>query len=153
MTITVGRASWQQTRELRHAVLRPGLPVGILDSPMDGVAVEIAAWDGERLVGTARVFSQPWDGDPFPGSDSGAWQLRGMAVEPAYQGQGIGGRVLAEAVTAAREGGAFFLWANARTSALGFYQRHGWAARGEEFIYPESGIPHYKVTFTLALTT
>ena len=149
MSIRIGRATWQETRELRHAVLRPGRPLGVLDSPFDAVAVEIAAWDGDRVVGTARVFEQPWDGEPFEGSGDGAWQLRGMAVDAAHRGQGIGGLVLAETVVAAREGGARFLWANARTVAVPFYARHGWISRGEEFIYPESGIPHYKMTLAL----
>jgi predicted GNAT family N-acyltransferase len=51
-----------------------------------------------------------------------------------------GGR--AEAYAA--EHGATRLWCNARTPAVGFYERHGWTTVGEEFDVPPIG-PHYRM--------
>jgi predicted GNAT family N-acyltransferase len=50
--------------------------------------------------------------------------------------------VLAEAVDAAREAGSPLLWANARSAAIGFYERLGWRVVGEEFVAADSGLPH-----------
>lgn len=138
--LRVGPATNAQTRGLRHAVLRPGQPLGVLDSPADDVALDMAAWDGDRIVGCARILPSPFEDEPR------AWQLRSMAVDPAYQGSGVGRQVVAALVAAARERGVPLLWANARTSALGFYRRLGWTVHGEEFIHSDSGLPHHVIT-------
>jgi ribosomal protein S18 acetylase RimI-like enzyme len=75
----------------------------------------------------------------------GAWQLRGMATTPERQGQGIGGRLVATALSELRRRGGAIVWCDARTSAVGFYRRHGFTAEGEEFLHEESGIPHYRM--------
>jgi GNAT superfamily N-acetyltransferase len=72
-----------------------------------------------------------------------------MAVDPSMQGTGVGRLVLAEGMNAARESGSSLLWANARTSALGFYERMGWKVIGEEFIATDSGLPHYPMAIPL----
>jgi GNAT superfamily N-acetyltransferase len=143
MTIRVGPATSAETRELRHAVLRPGQPLGVLDSPDEASSLNVAAWDGDRIVGCVRIFPKPF------GGQAGAWQLRSMAVDPSYQGRGVGRAVLDAVVAIARDRGATMLWANARTAALGFYERAGWVAQGEEFIHGDSGLPHYVITLQL----
>jgi predicted GNAT family N-acyltransferase len=132
------------TRELRRAVLRPGWPVG---SAMHGddnpAAVHLAALDeDDRVVGSALVLPNAYPLRPELG---GAWQLRGMATTPERQGQGIGGRLVATALNELRRRGGAIVWCDARTSAVGFYRRHGFTAEGEEFLHEESGIPHYRM--------
>ena len=73
-----------------------------------------------------------------------ACQLRGMAVDPAYQRSGIGQKLLDEVDRIAAEKGAEILWANARKPAAGFYQKHGWMIASEEFEIPTAG-PHFKM--------
>jgi GNAT superfamily N-acetyltransferase len=72
-----------------------------------------------------------------------------MAVEPARQGTGVGALVLAEVVAAARAAGAPLLWANGRSSALGFYERLGWRVAGEEFSASDTGLPHFPIVLDL----
>jgi ribosomal protein S18 acetylase RimI-like enzyme len=132
------------TRELRRAVLRPGWPVG---SPMHGDddpdAVHLAALDeAGQVVGSVLVRPGSYALRP---EVAGAWQLRGMATAPERQGQGIGGRLIAAAVQQVRRRGGRLLWCDARTSAVGFYDRHGFIREGEEFRHAESGIPHYRM--------
>ena len=147
MTIVVRRADVTEILPLRRAVLRPGYPVTASDYDQDPHAVHVGAWDGATLVGCATVFPDPWPGPP-PVPD--AWRLRGMAVEPGRQGTGVGANVLAEAVAAARAGGAPMLWANGRSTALGFYQRLGWRTAGAEFNASDTGLPHYPIVVDLA---
>jgi len=142
MTVVVRRATVDEIMPLRHAVLRPGYPPEASRYAQDDVAVHIGAWDDEELVGCATVFADPWPGPP---SADDAWRLRGMAVDPTRQGGGIGAKVLAEAVAAARAAGAPLMWANARTTALGFYRRYGWQVAGEEFLAADTGLPHHPI--------
>jgi GNAT superfamily N-acetyltransferase len=151
VSLVVRRASVDEIFPLRHAVLRPGRPVTYSVYREDAGAVHVGAWDDDddELVGCATVFPNPWPG-PSPPPEPVAWRLRGMAVDPSRQGSGVGGVVLAEAVSAAREAGAPLLWANARTAALRFYARHGWVVAGEEFITPDTGLPHVPIVLPMS---
>ena len=143
--LVVRRARVDEIFPLRHAVLRPGKPVTYSVYGEDEGAVHVGAWDDGELVGCATVFPDPWAGPGPPAAEPAAWRLRGMAVDPSRQGGGIGGLVLADAVSAAREAGAPLLWANARTAALRFYARHGWVVAGAEFVTADTGLPHVPI--------
>jgi ribosomal protein S18 acetylase RimI-like enzyme len=132
------------TRELRRAVLRPGWPAG---SPMHGDdnpdAVHLAALDEDgRVVGSCVVLPRAY---PLRPDEPNAWQLRGMATAPELQGQGIGSRLVAAALEEIRRRDGRLVWCDARTSAVGFYERNGFTAAGTEFRHAESGIPHYRM--------
>jgi predicted GNAT family N-acyltransferase len=132
------------TRELRRAVLRPGWALG---SPMHGDdnpdAVHLAVVDDdERVVGACLVLPRDY---PLRPTLDGAWQLRGMATAAQVRGQGIGTLLLDAALDEIRRRGGRLVWCDARTSAVGFYRRHGFAAEGEEFEHHESGIPHFRM--------
>lgn len=147
MTLQVRTARVDEIFPLRHAVLRPGRPSSSSVYPGDPRAVHIGAWNDGALVGCATVFPDPWAGPP---PEPKAWRLRGMAVDPTRQGSGVGREVLAAAVAAARDAGAPMLWANARSTAVGFYERCGWRVLGGEFITPDTGRPHRRMLVELA---
>ena len=149
MSLVIRRAKVHEIFPLRHAILRPGRPVSYSVYSEDEGAVHVGAWTDDMLVGCATVFPQPWPGNDLLAAVSDAWRLRGMAVDPSMQGTGLGRLVLAEATAAAREAGSSLLWANARTSALGFYERLGWRIVGEEFVASDSGLPHYPMAIEL----
>ncbi|HEV7886430.1 MAG TPA: GNAT family N-acetyltransferase [Acidimicrobiales bacterium] len=155
----VTRVSAAETHEVRRRVLRADLPDSSVSFPGDddAGAVHLAAWSGDgggdgdggeggdEVVGVASFFPSPYEGRP----DAPAWQLRGMAVVPAVQGQGVGSALLAEGVVAARAAGAAVLWANGRDSAVGFYERHGWKVVGDGFVYGPARLPHHVVLVDL----
>lgn len=144
MAIEVRRATADEVRPLRLGVLRPNAPLVPAAYDLEPETLHLAAFDGDAVVGCVTVFPNAYDGT------ADAWQLRGMAVAPAYQGQGIGRLVLDAAVDAVMATGAPLIWANGRVSALGFYQRHGWRAVGEEFTYGPAKLPHYVILRDLA---
>jgi GNAT superfamily N-acetyltransferase len=142
--IEVRAARVEELIELRHAVLRPGRPraAAVYDEdelPSTRHFIALAG-AGERVVGCVTIFPQPWEGRP-------AWQLRGMGVADDFQGAGVG-RKLLEAVDQFMRGLAPpipMMWCNARVTAIGFYQRCGWAVASDVFDVPTVG-PHVKMT-------
>jgi predicted GNAT family N-acyltransferase len=85
-------------------------------------------------IGTARLLP---DG-----------QIGRMAVLSDYRKFGVGAALLEQAVEKARHLGFSSVFLNAQTHALGFYERAGFIAEGEEF--QEAGIAHYRMAQTLA---
>ena len=71
-------------------------------------------------------------------------QLRQMAVEKLYQGQGIGNSVLEFAEQQAKTKSYARLMMHARKEAVGFYERQGYTIDGDEFV--EVNIPHYEMS-------
>ncbi|MFL1441828.1 GNAT family N-acetyltransferase, partial [Nocardiopsis protaetiae] len=72
--------------------------------------------------------------------DGGAGLLGRMAVLPEQRGTGLGAALVRAAEDAARERGLAAMELHAQTHALGFYERLGYTAHGEEFL--DAGIPH-----------
>jgi GNAT superfamily N-acetyltransferase len=139
VSIEVRPASADEVRRLRRDVLRPN---GTLDPPpydLEPATMHVAALDGGAVVGCATVFPQPYADEPR------AWQMRGMAVDPAYQGRGIGRLVLEAATDVVRATQAPLIWANGRISAMSFYQGLGWESVGEIFEYGPASLPHLVV--------
>jgi predicted GNAT family N-acyltransferase len=143
IVVEVRRVSVDVVRPLRHAILRAGYPVAESVYTADDLAetVHLAAFDGDEVVGTATLFPEPYEGRP-------AWRLRGMAVADRWRGRGVGSLLLAEVVGQVRELGGELLWCNARTVALPFYGRHGFATAGEEFLVAH-GVPHHVAVLDL----
>ncbi len=124
----------EQTRPLRHAVLRPHQPVSALAYRGDDThdTLHVGAFAGHEIIGVASMYRE---GEP------GAWRLRGMAVAPGLQRTGIGRALFEACVAHARARGGTTMWFNARTPAIEFYRRMGCEVRGEVFELPDIG-PH-----------
>ena len=133
-------------RPLRGTVLRPGRPLSELffDADEDPRSGHYAVRAEGRIVGVATVMPDGHPRDPRPGD----WRIRGMAVEEAYRGAGIGGALLAACEAHARRGGGSRLWCNARTGARNLYLRGGLHIEGEEFEIPGIG-PHFLMSMAL----
>lgn len=63
-----------------------------------------------------------------------------MAVDAAWRGRGLGGRILEHLVEEAWRRGLDEVMLNAQISAIAFYLRHGFEAEGETFM--DAGIVH-----------
>ena len=139
---------------LRTRVLRPHFEGGELarfPGDLDASTRHYAARDrGEDVIGCATLM---WVNLPelvreaFPGSSEQGWQLRGMAVDPRHQGEGVGGALLdfieRDVLALRQEGepGEVLVWCNARARATGLYARFGMRELGERFIIEGIG-PH-----------
>jgi len=133
---------------LRRAVLRAGDPAAVVDWPEDSAAgaFHLGVRSDATLVAVASFAPVATPMRPR----AQAWQLRGMAVEPARQRCGYGVALLDAALTRLRAKGADVLWANARDTAVGFYVRYGMRVVGDGFVQPDTGLPHHVVVLDLA---
>jgi GNAT superfamily N-acetyltransferase len=133
----VERVTAEDTRALRHEVLRAGHPFastryGEDDNPSAAhFAIRVAAdpHSGE-LVAVGSVFPDP---PPWHPEHTSAWRIRGMATSERMRGQGLGRKVLDSLVDYSAEHGGTMIWCHARAGALEFYRRAGFSPIGAEF--------------------
>ena len=137
------RARPEEIVDLRHAILRQGLPREEAVFPGDELPTtrHYAALSDGVVVGCVTILVSQWEGEP-------AWQLRGMAMLLEFRGRGVG-RALLELMEAEFEKSGHppagtLLWCNARTPAVGFYEAMGWRVVSERFDIPTAG-PHVKM--------
>lgn len=137
MALIVEAVTAADVADLRSRVLREGQPHVGFDDDEEPTTLHLGAHVDGHLVGVAT----------FALRAPGEYQLRGMAVEPSHQGQGIGRAVLVEAERRLRLLAARQVWANGRDTALGFYERAGWRVDGDG--YEVIGLPHHRVVLDL----
>jgi thiamine transport system ATP-binding protein len=140
--------STEDVLPLRLRVLRDGTPSRDPRYPEDDL-------DGTVHLGTVRdgrvVATSTWLPRPCPvAPDERAVQLRGMAVDPALQGSGVGRALLRAGTARAHDGGATLVWARARDTALGFYSSEGFETVGDAFMDDSTGLSHHLVLLRLA---
>lgn len=124
---------------LRLRVLRPGQPPSSVDHDYDHRAdtFHVGAFESDgTAVGCATFYPEH-----APGGRAG-WRLRAMATAPEVRGKGYGARVLRFGIDEVRARGGELLWCNARSPAVGFYERLGFRVVGDEFEIAPIG-PHY----------
>ena len=73
------------------------------------------------------------------------YQICQMVVEPSYQNQSLGRKILSTLIQIAKDRGAIAITLNARLTAVGFYQRSGFQACGTEFPSTTTGVPHIEM--------
>ncbi|WP_425973546.1 YbgC/FadM family acyl-CoA thioesterase [Tepidimonas sp. HKU78] len=118
---------------LRRAVFvdEQGIPESEEWDAADATALHAVAINAlGQAVGTGRLLA----------AEPGVGKIGRMAVHRALRGTGVGARVLAALIEAARTRGDHTLRLSAQRTAMGFYQRQGWQCVGEP--YDEVGIPH-----------
>lgn len=129
------------SRRLREAVLRApwGQTLEVDTVPPDDDLVGVINND---VVATGRLLVSP---------DAHRARIRGMAVSPAVQRQGLGHRMLQALEERARGRGCSQLELNARNSAVGFYTQAGYADAGAGPTLYDS-IPHRVMTKSITHT-
>ncbi|MBX2851821.1 MAG: GNAT family N-acetyltransferase [Phycisphaeraceae bacterium] len=134
-------------RPIRQSVLRPNQTIDemVYEGDTAPGTFHLAAIDpAGQVLGIASFYRDPHPLDPGPGD----WRLRGMAVEPALQGKGLGALLVQAGIERIREQDGRRLWCNARVSAQRFYEKLGFTIEGEVFEIEPIGL-HYVMSAAL----
>lgn len=131
-TIPFGTPRWDESVHLRDLVLRQplGLQFDAAALSQEYEQVALGAYDAAAtLVGVLLL------------QDYGErCKMRQVAVHPDWQRRGVGQALVAASEDWARRQGYRVMELHARTVAVPFYERLGYATYGPEF--EEVGIPH-----------
>ena len=143
--IVIRRVGAEDVIDLRHAVLRAGLPrdTAVFAGDDGTQARHYGAFEDGRIIGCVTLHPSKWEDVP-------AWQLRGMAVAPDARARGLGRAMIEFLENDIAGSGVTRMWCNARVPASGFYQRHGWKIVSEQFDIPTAG-PHVRMTRRIAV--
>jgi GNAT superfamily N-acetyltransferase len=130
--VEISRGEREEILALRRRVLsEPDSPVSTLSRDRAPRTRHWVARVDGAVVGCVSVM-------PLRG-----WALRGMAVAPEHQRQGVGTRLLG--VVCAEVGAP--MWCNARLGVVPFYAAQGWVAEGPVFRLGD-GHPHQRMTWS-----
>lgn len=131
--INHGSDEYRKMVELRNRILRLPLGLSFTEEELNQEKNEIliAAFDEDEIMGCCVLTKV----------DEEKLRLRQMAVEDSVQGTGIGASIMKFAENIARDKGYKYMIMHARNSAIGFYERFGYKAKGEEFT--EVNLPHH----------
>jgi GNAT superfamily N-acetyltransferase len=129
-----------ETYPVRHIVLRAGKPIESCQFQGDELETtnHFGYYINNQIIGVISIFEI--NNKQFLVQKS--FQIRGMAVLPSFQKQGIGEALVKESEKFCTTQKANLIWFNARTTAVGFYQKMGYEIVGSEFEINEVG-PHF----------
>jgi len=134
--ISHGTERYATMVDLRKRILRDPLGLVFTEKDLEGDKKDLLCGcynDNGQLIGTCILTR----------IDDDIVQLRQMAIEPSYQGKGIGNILLQYAERTAMEHHYKKMILHARKTAVGFYEKTGYKVVGKEFI--EVGIPHFEM--------
>lgn len=131
----------EETLPLRSQVLRTGKPLEQCLFPTDSIldAFHLGGFVADRLVVIATFFP-----DHHPDFVGKGFKLRGMATDPEFSGRGHGAELIKFAVKELRSAQGSYIWCNARSSAVVFYQKLGFELISAEYEIPGVG-PHFNM--------
>ncbi|WPU64724.1 GNAT family N-acetyltransferase [Peredibacter starrii] len=110
----------------RAGILKPNKTIGRISRSMKGSAVIVTAWHNNRLIGYSNAISDfSWVG-----------HISQLAVDPEYQGQGIG-RNLVEKIKQTL-GDEVSLMVHSSEVAKDFYRAIGFKDYHDMFVLPRS---------------
>ncbi len=134
------RISWQDAEALRISVL--GWAAGAFPGDEDPESMHLAQRDDSgTVIAVVSFMPHPCPERPHVRSVY-VW---GMGVLPAWQRRGIGSQLLADVVSEARSQGAGIVWADARETAVPFYQHAGAVVSGPLVKDEVTGLPDRRV--------
>ena len=108
----------------------------------DDVSFHLGAFEDSKLVSVASFF---YDRNTMF-KEEHQYQLRGMATLPEYQGRGLSSELLNMAFPIIKQNFCTLLWCNARTSAIGYYEKVGFQ-KHDENVFEIEGIGSHVLMF------
>mgnify|MGYP003530026727 CR=1 FL=1 len=126
----------EQILHIRHQVLWPAKSPDFVKVPEDDLGNHFGLYIENKLVSVISLFA-----------DGNRIRFRKFATLQEYQNRGLGSRLLDFTIDWAREQGYREIWCDARTSAMAFYEKFGFAKFSEPFFKEE--IAYFKIQKSL----
>ena len=143
-SMTLTEIAWAQTLDLRQHVL--GWTADPVPGDENAETMHLAVLDAQHTpLGVVSACPHPCPERP----GAAATYLWGMAVAENRQGQGIGSRLLSELARRSVAAERTVLWADARSSAVGFYVAAGATVVGDAYRDPVTGLTDRRIIFDL----
>lgn len=116
--------------------IEQGVDAALEFDGLDANAIHFLAYVGQNAVGTCRIRSlTPQQA-----------KMERLAVLPESRKYGIGRKIVETVLEFLANKNITDLQIHAQSAVVGFYQKLGFIAQGEEF--EEAGIPHIKMSYT-----
>jgi N-acetylglutamate synthase-like GNAT family acetyltransferase len=133
--ITHRSPEYEQTIALRNKVLRQPIGLKFTQAQLEAEASDfhLTLWKGPDLLGCLVLTPK----------ENGRIQMRQVAIEPDWQGKGIGRRLVEYAEQFARDKGFTTMFCHARVIAVPFYEKMDYQKVGEPFV--EATIVHFEM--------
>ncbi len=145
---------FQQACQLRYELFyaEHGLPWHIVEDERQADYFHAAILIQNSVVAYGQLV--PQDNSVYQNT----YKICQMVVKPGYQGQNFGSKILLflieqakqESAIAKRRRSLIALTLNARTTAVGFYQKFGFKTHGRQFPSTTTGIPHITMNKNLS---
>ncbi|OOG78715.1 GNAT family N-acetyltransferase [Flavobacterium sp. A45] len=129
-----------ETYSVRNTVLRKGKPIETCRFDGDDLPStrHFGYYRNDDLVGIISLFKV--NSNSFASDEQ--YQIRGMAVVELHQKKGIGELLVRYCEVYCKKLQSDLIWFNARTAAVGFYEKLGYAKVGTAFEIKDVG-EHY----------
>lgn len=134
----INEISPKDTLELRQRILRPHQTMEdcVYPGDEDSTTFHLGAFENGNLMGIVSIYQR--NHDSIDGQKG--FQIRAMAAEKGVRGKGLARALLTYAERKIRSLYGDYIWANARVSALGFYDKLDYSVIGEPFNVDDIGM-------------
>ena len=134
--IEFGSPDYRKECELRNKVLRIPIGMSLFDEDLsrESSQLHFGLFDQDSNV-VACVTAAPCSPTEV--------KIRQMAVNPAHQGKGHGRSIINFVEEKLSQQGFTHFFLHSRMTAVGFYEKLGYARAGQEFT--EVGLPHIRM--------
>lgn len=125
-----------ETWELRHKVMWPDKPIEFVKLENDAKGLHFGVFQNGSLVSVISLFVENSEA-----------QFRKFATDKDFQGKGYGTKLLEYVVQQAKSLKISRLFCDARTSAIGFYERFGMKVVSD--VFQKSGKDYVRMEIKL----
>jgi GNAT superfamily N-acetyltransferase len=131
-SIEIQKVNANETLAIRHLVLWPGQSAEFVKVAEDESGFHFGLYINAQLVSVISLFA-----------DGNSMRFRKFATLPEFQGKGMGSQLLEHSIAFARQNQFRRMWCDARTDALGFYERFGFTKFSEPFF--KEDVEYHKI--------
>ncbi len=135
--IQIKKISADETIELRHSVLRSGMPKeeSVFEGDYDDDTLHLGAFNKDNLIGVITFHKKKTNTYKV----HPVYRLTGLAVLDEFRGKGVGKKLVEKGIEKVSKNESVFIWCFARDFAVNFYEKLGFLLKIQQVIIPNIG--------------